>query len=225
MEGTDYARVTDLMGRMADGDAAAVFTLQAEFGPQLAAALRRVLVARGVELGRRELEELVADVALDLHEHAGAWRPEGGALPWVWAAHRVANVVDRHLGQFTDELDDDRLGRIETATAMAPRRETNASDEPPSFSVLERMALDRPEARLLRDALVEVAGERDRELFLEMAVQSWLGDRAPATSVAAHLGMSPEAARQQKRRVAGRLAGLAAADERFAALSDLRLVA
>lgn len=226
MDRSGYARVTQLMDRMAGGDSAAVFCLQAEFAPQLAAALRRVLSGRGVELPRSEIEELVADLALELYEHAGGWRPEGGALPWVWAARRVANVVDRHLGQFTEELDADRFDRRGAMTGCGRRADAaGAGDEPASFAVLERIAAEEPQARLLRDALLVVAGERDRELFLEMAVQSWMGDRSPATSVGPRLGMSPEAVRQQKCRVSRRLALLAAGDERYAALADLSLVA
>ena len=32
-------------------------------------------------------------------EVAGSWSPEGGAMPWVWARQRLANVVDGFLGQ------------------------------------------------------------------------------------------------------------------------------
>lgn len=229
MEHTDFARVSDLMARMAAGDGAAVFDLQREFAPQLAAAVRRALRSRGVELARPEIDDLAADVTLELHDVAAAWRPEGGALPWVWAAHRVNNVIDRHLGLFTESLDDGRPERLERLERMAASASsspgTGAGDEPPAFALLERVAACQPLARLLCDALRAVAGARDRELVLEMAVQTFMGDRAPAATVAPRFGLSPESARQQKRRVTRRLAVLVAADERFAPLARTSLVA
>lgn len=228
MDATGFARVTGLMEAMAAGDVAAAFTLEAEFAPQLRAAVRRVLSGRGTELTRAEVDELLHDVVLELHDRAAAWRPDGGALPWVWAERRIANVVDRHLGLFTDPLDHDRVAELEDRAAGGAGAGPTpiASDvEPPSMVLLERLVGRDDRVRLLCEALAAVATLRDGELFLEMLVQEWLGDRAPATSVGPRFAMSADAARQQKRRVTTRLRLLAASDERFAALADLPSVA
>lgn len=222
MDQQGFERVTTLMADMAHGDAAAAFALQAEFAPQLAAAVRRVLNGRGVELGRSELDEVVADVVLELFDHAAAWRPEGGALPWVWAQLRVANVVDRHLGHFTAAQDDE----VEPAEAASSAGGgADAVEELPSLELLARLADRDHRLRLLCEGLAAVASLRDGELFLEMLVQEWLGDRAPATSVGPRFAMSAEAARQQRRRVTRRLRRLAATDQRFAELIQLPSVA
>ena len=80
-------------------------------------------------------------------------------------------------------------------------------------------------ARLLQEALGTVATARDRELFLELRIQELLGDRSPAVTVGALLGLNPEAVRQQHRRVRLRLRLLAESDARFAELAVLPLVA
>jgi hypothetical protein len=70
-----------------------------------------------------------------------------------------------------------------------------------------------------------VASERDQVIFFETAVQSALGDRSPAATVAGLMGIRPEAVRQQARRVRLRVQRLAADEPRFAVLADLSVVA
>jgi hypothetical protein len=209
---------------MAGGRIEAAFHLREEFAGSLRHAVRRALRARQVELPVSEVEELVADAALVLFEHAGAWRPEGGALPWIWAQHRIVNAVDRHIGMFVDALDDDRLARWEAADVDRGHQPA-PGDEPASFELLESMAADDPRLRALAEALTEVATPRDREMWLEMRVQEVLGDPTPAASVARGHGVSAAAARQQRHRVGVRLRDLVSSDERFATLADLACVA
>jgi hypothetical protein len=224
MDRERFARLVELMAAMAGGRVEAAFALRDEFAGSLRHAVRRALRARRVDLPAAEVEELVCDAALALFEHAGAWRPGGGALPWVWAQHRIVNVVDRHLGTFTDELDDDRMARWDTAVAeRAPRAAAGA--EPPSFEVLEALAQRDPRLQALADALMEVATPRDREMWLEMRVQEVMGDPAPAASVGRGHGVSADAARQQRHRVGLRLRDLVSRDERFADLAELACVA
>jgi hypothetical protein len=223
MERERFARLVELMGAMAGGRVEAAFDLREEFGGSLRRAVQRVLRARQADLPRSEVDDLVADAALVLFEHAGSWRPEGGALPWVWAQHRIANAVDRHIGVFADELDDDRARRWEQSSVRAPA--PGRSDEPDSFSVLVSLAEDDPRLRALADALAEVATPRDREMWLEMQVQEVLGDPAPAASVGRGHGLSADAARQQRHRVGVRLRDLAGRDERFAPIASLACVA
>ena len=118
--------------------------------------VRRALRARQVDLPRAEIDELVGDAALVLFEHAGSWRPEGGALPWVWAQHRIVNAVDRHLGCFADHLDDDKLSAWEVA-GRTGRPGPAPGDEPDTFELLESLAGRDPRLRALADALNEVA--------------------------------------------------------------------
>jgi hypothetical protein len=224
MDRDRFARLVELMATMASGRIAAAFELRDEFGGSLRRAVRRALRARNVELPAAEVEELVDDVALVLFEHAAAWRPEGGALPWVWAQHRIANAVDRHLGSFADELDEERLtrweaGRLDRAGGAGP------CDEEASFDLLVSMAERDPRIGALAEALRQVATPRDRELWLEMRVQEVLGDPAPAASVGRGHGVSAAAVRQQRHRVGVRLRDLASQDDRYASLASLPCVA
>jgi hypothetical protein len=65
------------------GDLAGVITLYVEFGNRLPAAVHRELRHPGVECA----------------DCSGAWDHDGGALPWVWAEWRVANVVRSFVGE------------------------------------------------------------------------------------------------------------------------------
>ena len=224
MERERFARLVELMAAMAGGRIEAAFALRDEFAGALHRAVRRALRARQVDLPKAEVDELVADAALVLFEHAGSWRPEGGALPWVWAQHRIVNAVDRHLGCFADHLDDDKLSAWEVGGADRAARPAPA-DEPDTFELLESMAGRDPRLRALADALTEVATPRDREMWLEMRLQEFMGDPAPAASVARGHGVSAAAARQQRHRVGVRLRDLATRDERFAAIGSLPCVA
>jgi hypothetical protein len=224
MERERFARLVELMAAMAGGRAEAAFDLRDEFAGPIRHAVRRALRSRRLELPAVEVEDLVGDAALVLFELAGAWRPEGGALPWVWAQHRIVNLVDRHVGLFADDLDDDRLARWDAASA-AGGADAVAGEEPGSFELLESLAGRDPRLRALADALSAVATPRDREMWLEMRVQEVLGDPAPAASVGRGHGVSPAAARQQRHRVGVRLRDLASSDERFATLTQLPCVA
>lgn len=212
------ALVAALMQRMADGDNAAAFELAERFGPELRATIGRIAVGRGARLGRQDLDDLVVDVALELNRLARSWRPAGGARPWSWARHRVAALVDRHIGQYATPLD-------AVAEPAAPDRPGTTDEEEPLLAVMERLAAADPTIALLVEALEQEVSARDRRLFLEIEVQQVLGDRAPAATVAALVGVSGSAARQQHRRTRLRLQRLAATDPRFAPLASLAIVA
>jgi hypothetical protein len=221
MEAQRMQRLEDLMAAMAAGDTAAIFALRGEYGGSIGAAVRDAVRRRGTVCGREEIESLVVDVCLMLFETAASWSPEGGALPWTWAKRRIGNLVDRHLGQFADPLDEQRDDRVVGGSTDA----TVSSDDPPVLEVLDRVSRAHAGARLLQEALGTVATARDRELFLELRIQELLGDRSPAVTVGALLGLNPEAVRQQHRRVRLRLRLLAESDARFAELAVLPLVA
>lgn len=215
-------RLADLMAAMSGGDTEAMFALRVEFGGSISAAVRGALRARATVCAREEVESLVVDVCLMLFERAAAWSPDGGALPWTWSRKRIGNLVDRHLGQFAEPLDHQVEERAIDCPLGAPG---DGRDDAPVLDVLGRLGRVHPTARLLQEALGMVATERDGELVLEVRLQELLGDRSPARTVGALLGLSSDAVRQQHRRVRLRLRRLAEADARFASLAALPLVA
>ncbi len=223
MEAGRLRRLVELMAAMAGGDTAAVFALRGEYGGSIAAAVRDALGRRGALCTHEEIEGLVVDVCLMLFDTAAAWSADGGALPWIWARMRVGNLVDRHLGQYADRLDEQRDGRMAEGPGTGGGQA--CTDEPPVLDVLDRLGGAHPAARLLQEALGQVASVRDGELFLELRIQELLGDRSPAVTVGVLLGLQPEAVRQQHRRVRLRLRRLAESNARFAPLASLPLVA
>jgi len=97
--------------------------LHAEFGGRLAAKMRSHLRSlHAPNPNRDELEGLVIDGWLALRRCAAAWDPDGGALPWNWAGHRMRRVASDWVGQYADGLDEATLrhpaaGRATPATA------------------------------------------------------------------------------------------------------------
>ncbi len=211
-----------IMQRLAGGDEAAVVTLYERYGGPIAAAVQRVGRQRRARIDRDELDGLVFEVCFELQSIAGRWSPDGGALPWVWARHRVANVVDRILGQWAEPLDDERLAALGEPAAVAAVSGGSAS----LVDTLERLVPNLESARLLAEALDhERISPRDRELWLEYAFEKHSGNASPAATVAPVFGMKEVSVRQAARRARQRLLRLAASDERFAPLTDLALLA
>lgn len=212
-----------IMRRLAAGDEAAVVTLYERYGGPIAAAVQRTAGRRGRRLDRDDLDGLVFEVCFELARVAGGWSPDGGALPWVWARHRVANVVDRALGQFTEPLDDERVDLL--AGQAAPPLVGTAGDGS-LLGALERLVPNLDSARLLAEALdVGRVSRRDRELWLEYAFEKQSGNASPAATVAPVFGMKEVSVRQAYRRARQRVLALAARDARFAPLADLPLLA
>lgn len=209
------------MARLADGDEAAIVSLYVEFATPISAALRAHLRAVGCEgVSRADLDGLVLDACFALADCARAWRPDGGALPWVWAARRLRVLAAAHVGQYAEVFDPDRH-----EPAGEPGPAPGGTDARSQVEVLDRLAVAHPLCRLLREALAQVGSARDGEIFLELQVQRLAGDRAPAVTVGRQFGLSSAAVRQVRRRTRARLRSLASADERFAPLASLDLVA
>jgi len=223
MDAQRLHRLVEIMDAMASGDTAAVFALRAEYGGAIGAAVRDALRRRGAVCPREEVESLVVDVCLMLFDTADSWSAQGGALPWIWAQMRVGNLVDRHLGQYADRFDEHDDACVGANSCVDCGR--GWAEEPPVLDVLDRLSSAHPAARLLQEALDQVATARDGELFLELRIQELLGDRSPAVTVGGLLGLQPEAVRQQHRRVRLRLRRLAESNARFAPLAALPLVA
>src|SRR5690606_12985265 len=158
------------------GDDAAMVTLYERYRTPIAGAVQRELRHRGVRLGRAGVGGLVIDVCLEPRAIAGAWSPEGGATPWVWARHRIGNLVDRVVGQHAAALDEARLAAVE-----APEPAVGAADDRSLVDALARVAPDLESARLVAEALEAARlSPRDRELVLEYAYEKQAGNPAPA---------------------------------------------
>lgn len=223
MQTERFERLVAVMAAMAAGDKAAVFSLYSEFWTQLAASIRRELRRLGIEhAGSEELDGMVIDACLVLFDCGGAWKPDGGALPWTWAQRRLAGVVSDWIGQYADELDADRVdGEGGGAEAPAARHD----DDEAELDVLLRMASRHARCALVLEALERVASRRDQAIMLELRCQIAAGDPSPALTVAARHNVSGEVVRKAASRVRERLNRLAAEEERFAELADLALVA
>jgi hypothetical protein len=214
-----FERLVVLMRRMSEGDRAAMFTLADEFGAQVVGSVRAHLRDLGVDhVERDDLDGLAIDACEVLYDLAGTWRPDGGALPWVWAAHRMRAVASRHVGQHADVLDERAAER-----AVAPV--AGAGTEPDELALLATLAARLPECALLQEALTRVTTPRNQAIVLAVRVQELLGDPAPAATVGREFGLRADAVRQIKRRTLQRLRTLATDEPRFLALADLPLLA
>lgn len=206
-----------VMGRIGAGEGAAVFELIDTWRDELARTVRSIAGQRRARLGAGEVDDLVVDAALAIADIAGSWSPDG-APPWVYARGRIAAAVDRHIGQWSEPLDDESFSQREQP-ASAPAAEVGTAE------VFARLATEHRMVALLRDGLGRVASERDLVVFVELGVQVALGDPSPAVTVARMYGMQPAAVRQQNRRMRVRLRQLADREPRFAPLAELPMVA
>lgn len=223
-DGSDSDLVA-IMRRLAEGDEAAVVTLYERYGGPISAAVGRVVRGRPRPVDRDDIEGLVWEVCFELASVAAAWSPDGGALPWVWARHRVANVVDRVLGPPADPLDDERLTVLQRTPAPSPVRPAAGADIT-MVGALDRLAPDLSSARLLAEALDRTCvSPRDRELWLAYAFEKHSGNVSPAATVAPGFGMNEASVRQAARRARQRVRRLVDSDERFAPLAELALLA
>lgn len=222
---SDREVVAELMGRMAAGDNSAVFELYERFGARLAAVMRRHLAVVGVPAAPREdVDGLVIDACFELLACSGAWRADGGAMPWTWAAARLRGLAARHVGMHADVLD---AGGAEAGADGEAAGDGPAwsGDEGSAREVLAGVVDHHELAALLVDGLAQVGSPRDQAILLELRLQAELGDPSPSHTVAAGIGASPDAVRQVSSRLRRRLRHLAESDERFAPLADLPLVA
>ncbi len=221
-QGTDQGddALVQIMRRLAAGDQAAVVTLYERYGGPIAAAVRRTARSRPGRLDHDDIDGLVFEVCFELAAVAAAWSPAGGALPWVWARHRVANAVDRVLGIVVEPLEDERLPQPDTVAAGPD------ADGASLLDTLGQLAPDMASAGLLSEALDRGrVSRRDGALLLEYAYEKHSGNASPAATVAPVFGMKEVSVRQAARRARQRLLRLAATEDRFGPLADLPLLA
>lgn len=219
VRGIDRSRLAEIMASMAEGDAAAIIELFAEYRGPITAVVRLELRRRHVHpVEDEDLHGLVLDACLALAGCAAGWRSDG-AMPWVWGRHRIAAVVDAWVGQFADSYDADRHG-----DAAEPPPQAFAGDDVPPLVVLDVLAVRDPLLALFRDALEQSGSERDRALFLAYVIQKQAGDPSPALTIGEPLGLRPDAVRQAVARVRRRLRAIVTSDDRFDVLVGLPLL-
>lgn len=212
-------RLAEIMAGLAGGDGVAVHELYEEFHRELAGVARALAASQGVPvLDADELDGLVVEIVLELAEVAGTWDADGGALPWRWAARRLASTVARVIGQHHRPLDEVGLASLASASPVV-----GAADEPP-LATLARLA-DRDErcAQLL-DAVSAALSDRDADVWLRYRQQQLQGDPSPARTVGREVGLRPDAVRQIAARGRRRLRAVVDADGRYAALGGLALL-
>lgn len=223
MDDTAMQEVEQIMAAVVAGDEAAIFGLLDGFGDELRAAVRAVLRSRGARARDQEVDDVVIDLLLELAKLAPSWKP-GEAPPWRWARHRVANVVDRHLGQWTRPLDDHEPADDADLGARGGSGGAEAADED-VLETIARVAAREPMVELLFEAVQLVASPRDVPIWFDVINEQAGGNRAPAAVVAGLHGLRPETVRQQHRRIRVRIRHLASTEPRFAPLADLPVVA
>ena len=160
---------TDLLGRVAAGDDAALRELFRLHAPWLAARLRTVLPAADVE-------DVLQETFLAVWKGAAGYRPEGPVGGWIWgiARRQTALFLRRRGPTALSLLDSDGL-RPDPARALGP---ADGSADDPADAVLARAEIAEAVAALGPE------GSADREVWRLMYVE----DR-PVAEVARLMGV------------------------------------
>lgn len=74
--------------------------------PKVRSLMRSTLSGSGITPSTDQLDDMARDGVVALLEMAPSWRPEGGALPWNWAAPRLRSIARESLGVFADDIDE-----------------------------------------------------------------------------------------------------------------------
>jgi DNA-directed RNA polymerase specialized sigma24 family protein len=194
-----YSALPGIMARMAERDPSALDELLACYGPTLASVMRSHLTSMGWQHpGPDEAHDLMMEAALELWDHAGSWRPEGGSLPWWWAGARLRAIAAEYIGQHADNID----GR----EVEAPSGTSGGWGHNP-MATLRRLGRQHAEVAVLAEVLAEAASERDQAVFLEFCEEAASGNRSPAVTVGVQRGMTPAAVRKVVERVRRRIGG------------------
>jgi hypothetical protein len=182
------------MTAMAAGDARAVFTFYAEFGPTLRSAAASEARRQGAgHLGHDDLDGVALDFCLDLCRGAGRWHA-GSALPWVWARRQLRHRVAEAAGQLAFTLD--------TVDPPEPAR-VDAPLDPDPLETLG--ALARRDKRCAALSHAARHHPRDMRILLLLSQQHHQGDPSPAHTVGREFGLSPIAVRKAASRQRARL--------------------
>ena len=218
-----FERLTEVMTRMAGGDAAALEALYVGFGDPIRRQVRQELARLGVTaIDPAEVDGLTLDVCTDLFRRARSWDPSHGATPWTWATRRIRALVSAHVGQFADPLPEGGLAEAELPVVPPPADADGGDDN--VLSALDRLAAARSDVRLLHEALARVSRPAQQEILFEGRMQAGQGDPSPAVTVARAYALRPDAVRQTCKRVLDQVRRLAVDDPYFAPLADLPLL-
>ena len=215
MDETKRARLGEIMGVLPT-DRAALVPFYLEFGDEVRRVVRHLVRRRERALDDDDVDNMTFDACASLAKVAAGWRPDGGALPWVWGRARIERVVDRHFGPITRPLPRfyDREERVVVA----------AHDEGKLSTALATLAGRDEQCALLLSALEDTVSPEDAEVLLLYRVQQQSGDPAPADTVGRALGLKPPTVRQRASRARRRLAAAVASDARFARLAGIDLL-
>lgn len=213
----DRERLAEVMAEAAAGAPLAPLRLYQEFGQPVMRSLRSHLRSLGqTAVDPDDLHGLTMDACMELADLAASWRPDGGALPWVWAERRLRRLASDFVGQWSVELDEAVLDLPEAAPAAGV-------DDPEELELLLRLAHDWPVADLLVQALGAVTTERNQQILLAYRLQASLGDPSPANTTGHRFGMTPPAVRQVVKRTRDRLRHLIEHEPHYAGLAQLPL--
>jgi hypothetical protein len=212
----------ELMARLAAGDGVALFELLEAHRGQVRATVARLLRRLEARVDAEQLDELVAEAVLVVQEVAGSWRPDGGALPWVWAERRISARVAAYLGQYTVELDGER--DLVDADRGAAATTATAHGEAGEWETLASLARRDERVALLHAALAEVTTMRQRTILLAYEALKSDGDPSPSHTVATEFGLSPANVRRTIWRTKVRVDNLVRTDERYASIRDLPIL-
>ncbi len=190
-----------IMADLAAGDRAMVFRLISEFGGELAAFVHWAAGRDGYRLSRQEVDDLVFDCADRLSGLAGSWRPDGGALPWVWARRALVSMIRYNL---FGPVSVDPVQMAEMCESEDRPPPVGPHDERDWLAKLEGLEGTEPRVAAFL-AAVEGVSRRNVSVFLEYRVQQWLSDPEPSRTVGAMFGLKPNHVRQIAHRVQVRL--------------------
>lgn len=207
------SEITVAMAAAAAADPRAVALIAEAAAAPLRFVMRRHLAHMGWHNPPEDvLYDVVMSGVIALHDLAPAWVP-GSALPWRWADRRLRAIAAAYVGQHSSGVE-----VLEHMEARPERGPSAGASGVSATAALSAVAEDNDLARLLLVALRRVANDRDVELWLEVRQEAACGNRAPAVTVGAYLGLAPTTVRKAVQRVSERLSRLAAGDDCFGPL-------
>ena len=226
LDSTQYERLVAIMTLLAGGDRAALFTLYEEFGESIAVVVRRELRRVNVRgITADDFSGLVIDATITVGACASGWDPAGGAPPWIWARHRIRQLVARYVGQYADSIDSGSKPTTEAFERYAASTPLSAHDSGiTEIDALIRLSASDDQCALLLAALEDATNERDREILLAYKLQTALGDPSPANTVGAAFHLKPATVRQVVKRALVRLRALASSEPRYRPLLELHFL-
>ena len=190
-------RLVEIMTAMPH-EPAFMVSLMNEFRAELTSHARWQIRRLGVWVDRDVIDDLVVDYAVELHSCAAAWRPDGGALPWVWASARLRNVtiesvrpehmLDRQLPEGFDRAD------VTTPVWETHDRTVDWKSE------LDRVGEADEWVARIRDA-VDRHSDRDVCMLVEFLDRRRSGEPAPGDSAAEVFDVKPATLRKAVQRV------------------------